>query len=167
MQFANEYWTESESRVEFIPTNTFDVDLPVTTVKVYAIEDGQLLLTKVGRGWDLPGGHIEKGETPEDALVREIQEEAGGKIGTIKLIGYLKITNVKENDLNRRYPKVSCTLVYAGSGLDLGDGPLEFEATERKLVPFDELGSYHHNWTELKQQILDYAANHNISNKAL
>jgi 8-oxo-dGTP pyrophosphatase MutT (NUDIX family) len=163
MQFTTEYWTESESQIEFIPTSIFDLDLPVTTVKIYATDNAQLLLTKVGRGWDLPGGHIEKGETPEQALTREIQEETGGTIRTIKPIGYLKITNVKENELNRRYPKVSCTLIYAGSGIHLeNDGSsLGFEATERGLVSFEELQNYHHNWTKLKQQILEYAVSHN------
>lgn len=46
---------------------------------------GQVLLLKhrfrVGSGWGLPGGFLEKGEQPIDALRRELREEIGLEVG--------------------------------------------------------------------------------------
>lgn len=39
--------------------------------------------------WELPGGKIDPGETPEDCAVREMEEEMGIKVSIVKLINKL------------------------------------------------------------------------------
>jgi len=48
------------------------------SVKGVVARDGRILLLHNERGeWELPGGRLELGETPEQCVVREIAEETG------------------------------------------------------------------------------------------
>ena len=52
----------------------------INVVAAIIIKDGSLFATQRGYGewkdwWEFPGGKIEQGETPEEALKREIREE--------------------------------------------------------------------------------------------
>jgi len=53
--------------------------------------DGHVLLQKRAPGramaglWEFPGGKVEEGETPEAALVRELQEELGLHVDAARL----------------------------------------------------------------------------------
>ena len=59
--------------------------LPILLVAACALidADGRVLIAQRPQGrsmaglWEFPGGKVEQGETPEDALIRELAEELG------------------------------------------------------------------------------------------
>ncbi len=54
----------------------------------FGFEGDRVLLTRLkDRDWDIPGGRIDPGETPEQAAVREVWEEAYARVEIIDLIG--------------------------------------------------------------------------------
>lgn len=166
--FSSEYWTDTESQVNFIKSTFRVKNLIITAVKLYLIQDDKLLLVRVNSGWDLPGGHVEKDEKPDDAILREVKEETGGEIDNYIRIGYLKIEKVKKNVNNIYYPDKSGIQIYASKNIEFDKNfdLNQFEAYEHKFIRFTDLSKYHHNWTELKKQILRYAVkklNHSIS----
>ena len=63
----------------------------VRVVAAIIIECGMVFATQRGYGdfkggWEFPGGKIDAGETPEEALVREIKEELDTEVEVIKLL---------------------------------------------------------------------------------
>lgn len=57
-------------------------------VLVFPLICGKLLWAKHPiRGWEVPGGKVEMGETPEKAAVRETFEETGAVLGSLEWVG--------------------------------------------------------------------------------
>lgn len=57
----------------------------IDVVAAIIVKDSEILATQRGYGefeggWEFPGGKVEEGETPEQAIVREIHEELNAKI---------------------------------------------------------------------------------------
>ena len=50
---------------------------PVSVKGVVVIEDRVVLLRNEREEWELPGGKLDPGETPERCVIREIEEELG------------------------------------------------------------------------------------------
>ena len=67
-------------------------DNPATTVQAWIERDGTYLILKRNEQpfageWDLPGGFVEMGESPAEAVVREVAEETALTVSPTEVIG--------------------------------------------------------------------------------
>lgn len=103
-------------------------------------KDGQILLQKKRRGfgrgkWNGPGGKIELGETPEESVIREVEEETGLKIKRVKKAGELEFIFPDKN-INNYCHAFICD-DFEGKPEDNGEGELKW--FDKKELPFDKM----------------------------
>ena len=63
----------------------------INVVAALIVHEGRIFATQRGYGdwkgyWEFPGGKVEPGEAPEDALVREIREELATEISVDRYV---------------------------------------------------------------------------------
>ncbi|HEY5881765.1 MAG TPA: NUDIX hydrolase [Nakamurella sp.] len=86
--------------------------------------------------WSLPKGHVEEGETHEQAAIREVEEETGISGRITARLGSVDYTFVAQG--RRIHKRVHHYLMVAVGG-ELSDA--DIEVTEVAWVPLDDLSS--------------------------
>jgi len=87
--------------------------------------------------WGFPGGHIEPGETPEQAALREVEEETGVRARLVRKLGDVRYVYTWEGE--RIFKVVSFFLLRYTSGR-IGDLPpgMEREVAEARWLPLED-----------------------------
>ncbi|MEH7112861.1 NUDIX hydrolase [Neobacillus niacini] len=98
----------------------------VSAAAIVLNEKNELLLIKgPRRGWEMPGGQVEVGESLKDAVIRETKEESGIDIEVIKFCGIFQ--NVEESICNTLFlgKPIGGELTTSPESLEVGFFPLE------------------------------------------
>jgi 8-oxo-dGTP diphosphatase len=114
----------------------------------------QAILVNVdSRGWDIPGGKVDPGESPEVCFAREVLEEAN-IIGAFKMIGYVIVDNRADpNRTPNHFPDFGLQVFYRLDANEILPFMGDYEIVERAFVNLDEVPTMHNNWTPIFEAI--------------
>lgn len=156
---------ESEYEIEFLPKPNeahivLDSELPpvslISTALGLFFAGDRLLMTRLhSRGWDIPGGHVEPGETPEQTVRRETYEETGARLAQIAVFSHQKLIVHAPKPLSYHYPHpISYQVFYWGRIAALEPLMETAEAAERAVFAPHEV----HQLTWVQRHAALYAA---------
>ncbi len=112
---------------------------PIPAVGAVIVQDEKVLLVRRGKEpglglWSIPGGAVHLGESLEDAVRREVQEETGLRVRPVKLIHVVERTQPEGDRVRYHYIIIdyACTL-------ESGEPSAGSDAMEARWFTWEEL----------------------------
>jgi 8-oxo-dGTP pyrophosphatase MutT (NUDIX family) len=125
----------------------------IRAVLCYLKKDNKYLLLLKGSGrfgggfWNAPGGKMEKGETAEEAARREVKEETGLDVVSLKKIGDNDFFFGEQKTRPDWSVEVFVSNDFSGTITESDEGRLEWFPEEK--LPFDQMWQDDRYWLPL------------------
>lgn len=153
-------WGTHPVTLTWVPATQEPEGYTVTSTHGFCFHDGKVILVDLDtRGWDIPGGHMEEGETPAQCFAREAMEEACIE-GEASMLGYVLVDNRNDPTFDAsKYPEIGCQIFYRMDVTEMHPWKQEWEASERKAFDPVEVPQNHENWNIIFEEVLKYSQN--------
>lgn len=120
--------------------------------------DSVLLANIPGRGWEIIGGRIDLGETPEATFRRETMKQLGVVVTNAIMIGVIRIEHTGPEPPNCPYPfPIGYGVQYIGIAEELLPFSGNEESLGRSLVSFEGFKEHYYDWNEYYEAVFNYA----------
>ena len=128
-------WMPKPSEARLYITDETPPQEHCATAFGFVFRGEHILLTRLReRDWDIPGGVIDPGETPEMAAIREVWEETSAKVKILELIGVQETTILRSKPHEYRWPyPISVQAYYLCELVELCPFRDNLESMERKF----------------------------------
>ena len=118
---------------------------------VFPFYGDRLVLAEIpGRGWCVPSGRVEAGESVEDAARRETFEEAGATLGRLAPLGGFVLTDRATGEIRR-------AAAFLADVANLEDLPSGSESLGRMLIAVEEVEGAYFAWDALLAAVFAHA----------
>lgn len=118
----------------------------ISAVFLIALQGEDILSVRNERGWDVPGGHVEPGETPLSALIREVLEEASATFRTAMPFSFVTVP-----------PRRDLMLFFVTQDFQLHPFLPSEDAIERAVIPLEVLLDRYHGPKGVLSQLVSNA----------
>lgn len=130
---------------------------PSPSAGVVAVKDNRIVMIKRGRPpskgkWAFPSGFIELGETPEEAALREMEEESGVTGEIMDLIGVFYELSEVWGDLL----VITYLVKVTGGELRAGDDADDVRLFSKEEIPRFRFMSFRRTWEQAKTMFDDH-----------
>ncbi|MBI1388006.1 MAG: NUDIX domain-containing protein [bacterium] len=149
----------SGSKIFFEPTEHLPPPDLTCISGGFVFHGDKLVLANIpGRGWEIIGGRIDIGESPEDTFRREASRQIGVSLSHVKMLGIIRIEHTGPEPPNCPYPY---PVGYGVQFIGIVEELLPFHGSDdslgRSLISPEGVKEHYFEWNAHAEAVFEYA----------